>query len=85
MNIVSSRGSMLFILGYWFLIPLIVENIHIKRNLVLFYTYMFIICSYKIVLNNNNIMAKYDNLLFGIESLEKRTDILNKNLHNLID
>lgn len=84
MNIVSARGSILFILGYWFVIPLIVENISIKRNLILFYAYIFFICSYKVVLNNNNIMARYDNLLFGIESVEKRTDVLNRNLHNLL-
>lgn len=85
MDIISSRGSKLFIASYWFLFPLIFDQIRIKNTLICIYIYAIFICSYKLILNNNNIMAQYDNLLWGIKSKEQREMIMDKYFDKLLN
>lgn len=85
MEIISSRGSKLFIASYWFLFPLIFENIQIRNNLICVFLYFVMICSNKLILNNNNIMAQYDNLCWGIKSKAQREMIMDKYFDKLLN
>lgn len=79
------RLSLLFVFTYWILYPellALVENVY-KRLVVLLVMVAF--CSMKIITMNSNIFSKYDNLLFGIESIEKRSQIVYNELDNYVD
>lgn len=74
----SSRGSMLFIMSYWFIIPYILKSINRRITYNIILLFFVLVCTMKIYLNNNNIMARYDNILFGASSMEERERIMNK-------
>ena len=69
-NVLAERFSGLFLFSYCFIYPWLYEKLKLNKTIfiVLLFMYGFI----KQVTGNANIMAKYSNLLWGIESYEER-------------
>lgn len=76
---ISLRLSYLFIFAYWVLWADIIECFVYKNNRRLFIAFVYIYCLFKIIGNTNFITARYDNLLFGIQSYQERLYIHNRN------
>ncbi|MDD4769867.1 MAG: EpsG family protein [Bacteroidales bacterium] len=73
MFIIVDRVSMLFIFAYWVLYAEIVLMIKDKILKWFWFSLMIIYGAMKLVIMNSNIFSKYDNVLFGIESYEERS------------
>lgn len=71
-QILLERLSLLFIFSYWILYPRIYSLINLKFNKSVFLILLFCYSCMKLISLNDNIIQKYDNLLFGIESYEQR-------------
>ncbi|WP_163407808.1 EpsG family protein [Flavobacterium ajazii] len=71
-SVFSERFSVLFVFSYWILYPNIYSLIKSKQNkyifLILFFTFGFL----RTYQGNANSLAKYDNLLWGIDSYDVR-------------
>lgn len=72
-SVISDRLSLLFIVSYWLLIPIIYSFFSIKTKRI-FLSLLFVYGILKIGMANLSIVCKYDNLLFGIEQYESRLD-----------
>lgn len=74
-GVLSERFSMLFICSYWFLYPSLIELFRTKKLkaevYVIFFCYMFL----KDLSMHDDILHRYDNLLFGIETYESRANV----------
>lgn len=68
--ILAQRMSIIFIIGNWMLYANIFKCRFKYRPIVILYVTLLI--SAKIVLSYSNIGAKYQNVLFGVDSFEKR-------------
>jgi hypothetical protein len=73
-TVITERVPLLFVAAYWVLYPNIYALIEHKLNKVLFLVIMLMYAAVKLVNANSNVLAKYDNVLFGIESYENRYD-----------
>lgn len=76
---VSLRMSYLFVFSYWIIWPELVSCFSIENNRRLFSAFLYAYCIMKIIGSTNFITAKYDNLLFGIDSYQERLYIHNRN------
>lgn len=76
---ISLRLSYLFIFAYWILWADMIECFTYSNNRKLFIAFVYIYCLFKIIGNTNFITARYDNLLFGIQSYQERLYIHNRN------
>jgi hypothetical protein len=72
MKTFHERFSVLFIFSYWILFPNLFLAMNNKIKKILLITYILFIAIFRIYKSNNNILCKYDNLLFGIESYQDR-------------
>lgn len=77
-SIIGKRLSVLFIPSYWFLLPTVYSFLITRKTKVYFCLFLFLYGSLKIISANNNILSKYDNLLFGIENYETRRYMFNR-------
>lgn len=83
--IAVERLSLLFVFAYWIIYPELLALVEdVFRKLVLFITLMFF-CALKLISMNSVIFSKYDNLLFGIESMEERSQRVYNDLDAYID
>jgi hypothetical protein len=73
-RVFSDRFSYLFIFSYWFLYPNIFDLIANKSKKYLFISLFFCYSIFRIYTANTNLMAKYDNLLWGIENYQDRSN-----------
>ena len=73
-RVFSDRFSYLFIFSYWFLYPNIFDLISNKRKKYLFISLFFCYSIFRIYTANTNLMAKYDNLLWGIDNYKDRSN-----------
>lgn len=64
------RFTLLFIIGYWILLSNLFYIQFKTKKLVL--SFIICLCMTRIVLSNNTIISKYDNIIWGIESYELR-------------
>jgi hypothetical protein len=74
-TIITERVPLLFVPAYWILYPSMYALVEKIINKVLF---VLLFCFYGVVKSVNaysNIMAKYDNVIFGIESYEDRHSV----------
>jgi hypothetical protein len=71
-GVFSSRFSYLFIFSYWFLYPNIYSCIKSKRNKYVFIVPFLCFVLLRTYKANTNLLAKYDNLLWGIENYDER-------------
>ena len=75
---ISQRMSGLFGFSYWVLYPNLYEQLQRVGNRVVFVTVFFVFAIGKTIIGNDNILQRYDNLLFGIESYEERKEKLER-------
>lgn len=71
--IIVDRVSMLFIFAYWILYAELILMVKDTLNKWIWFSLMMAYGAMKLVVMNSNIFSKYDNLLFGIESFEERS------------
>ena len=76
-SIISGRLSTLFIVAYWFLVPMLYSYFGLK--LKKYFLLVFLIYGvFKTFYANDSLLCRYDNLIFGIESYENRRYIFNR-------
>ena len=74
-SILVNRIPLLFVISYAILYPNLIEiNKKYKQILIV---YIFILALLKIHIATNNILCSYDNLLWGIQSYQVRSQIVN--------
>jgi len=67
------RLSLLFVFAYWILYPELLFSFKKPLYKWILLLLLFGYCTLKIIQANSNIFARYDNVLFGIESYEDRS------------
>lgn len=72
-SVICERVATLFIPAYWFLLPALYSYLAAQKYRICFCSLLLLYGTMKIVSANNNILSRYDNLLFGIESYEERS------------
>lgn len=70
--VLSERIAGLFVCSYWILYPNMYNCFKLIGNKVVFLSGVLVLCILKIITSTNLIVYKYDNLLWGIETPEKR-------------
>lgn len=83
--VVVERMTTLFVFSYWVIYPELLALVKQLYNKWLFVTTIVLYCCLKITSMYSNIFAKYDNLIFGIESYEVRKQIIDNNFENYKD
>jgi hypothetical protein len=84
-SVAIERLTLLFVSAYWILYPAVISLINNIKLRLFFIIALIAYSSLKIVLIYSNIVSRYDNLLFGIESYEVRKGILENNLDDIIN
>ena len=79
------RVSFLFALSYWILYPGIIALFNKAKLKLLFFCILIFYGTIKIVKSYSNILAKYDNQLWGIENYESRRQKVDKYFDILSD
>ena len=79
-SVFAERLSVLFIFSYWIIYPKIYSIISRPLNRKIFIFTCMIFIMLKVTVANLNPLAKYDNILFGIESYDKRWSTFKKNI-----
>lgn len=72
-QVFAERIPILFMFSYWILYPNVIKIGYKYRQIV--YVISVILVMLKVVMSNSEIYARYDNLLFGIQSYEERMAI----------
>jgi hypothetical protein len=72
-SVFSERFSFLFCISYWILYPNVYTAIIQKRTKYIFLGVFFLFLLFKTAAANKNILARYDNVLWGIRSFDERT------------
>lgn len=80
---VSLRMSLLFAYAYWIIWIDLIRCFALQNNRRLFVAFLSIYCLFKIYGSTNNIICKYDNLLFGIEPYHLRVLTYDKNFNEV--
>lgn len=83
MSVLLERFAYYFALSYSIFYPNLVKHIRTKFSRVVLVYFIVGIFTLKIVQQTQTIVFKYDNILFGIESYEKRLGTLNFFLANI--
>lgn len=83
--IVAERMTLLFAFSYWILYAELLALVKEIANKTLVLTAILAFSILKIVSATNNVFSKYDNLLFGIESYDERSQIFYNDLDNYLD
>lgn len=81
--IISERLSYLFIISYWFLIPVFYSYFSIQKRKIFFWA-LVLYGTMKTIAANDSLLCRYDNLLFGIEQYEDRRYLFNRYSDKLI-
>lgn len=76
-QVLTSRFSLLFIIGYWIVIPNIYKYPRIRNKRIML-TLILLICLFKVATSTNKIIYRYENLLFGISSVTEKSILLNR-------
>ena len=79
-DVLADRIPILFLISMWVIIPFLILNRDKYRQLLV--PFLIAVCFMKIFLSTQDKVATYDNLIFGIDSYEKRSNdvrIHNKN------
>jgi len=84
-RVIVERLPLLFVFANWILYPNLFYLIKSRLNKVVFLCIFVLYSFVKITNANQNILAKYDNLLFGIENHEQRLDTLTNNYDKIVD
>lgn len=74
----SHRMSLLFACGYWVIWYDLIKCFRYETNRKLFIIFIGLYCNLKILGQTQNIIAKYDNVLFDSETYQMRESMFNK-------
>lgn len=85
MMVVVDRLSLLFIFSYWILIPEMVSLLDTSLKKITVLIILIPYCFLKMAMINSNVFARYDNLLFGIESFDDRHTKVVNDLENVVN
>jgi hypothetical protein len=77
-RIIPVRVGGLFAFSYWVLYPRILETISLKNNRLAFLTFILLYALIKITSMTDNILYKYDNVIFGIQNFKDRLEIFDQ-------
>ena len=80
---IAMRMSKLFEFGYWILWIDLIKCFHHKNNRRLYIAFLIIYCLLKIHGKSNNIIARYDNILFEHQTFEERFLIFKKSFNEV--
>lgn len=83
-SVIIERLPMLFVFANWILYPNLFYLLDSRINKLIFLCIFIMYSFVKISNANSNIIAKYDNLLFGIESHEERLESFINNYDQVI-
>lgn len=78
-RVVSIRFSYLFCFAYWTLWVDLIKCFSINNNRRLFIVFLVIYCIFKMYGSTDNIVFRYDNVLFGAQTYNVREFIFNMN------
>jgi hypothetical protein len=78
MHVLVLRLALMFSCAYWILIPAIPYLFKSPRNAWLFIIIVMLYSLVKIVETSDNILYRYDNVLFGIENFDQRSVIFDQ-------
>lgn len=79
--VLYDRLSLLFIISFWVLIPHLILNDLIKKR-IYYGIVMLFICLTKLTLSTQDSVMRYDNLIFKIDSYNKRYSEVQKHNYN---
>ena len=79
--VLYDRLSLLFIISFWVLIPHIILNNLIKKR-IYYSIVMLFVCFIKLTLSTQDSVMRYDNLIFKIDSYNKRYSEVEKHNYN---
>lgn len=82
-EVLASRMSLLFIMAYWIVFPYIYKSVLSLRWKAVFIFLFIAVAFLKVFMGTNKIIYRYDNILFGIESLEERSKLV-KRYHDFV-
>ncbi len=83
-KVFADRIPLLFVFSYWILYANMLTSIHNKHNKLIMLVLLLLLCFAKIVTSNRNIMAMYDNVLWGILPIEQRESIFETSMDDLL-
>lgn len=83
-KVFADRIPLLFVFSYWILYPNMLSTIYNKHNKLIMTILLFLLCFAKVVTSNKNIMAMYDNVLWGVLPIEQRRDIFEYSINELL-
>lgn len=76
MSMLLERFAYFFALSYCILYPNLFKEVHIHSRRTLLAFFIFAVFTLKIAQQTQSVVCRYDNVLFGIESFEKRLSTL---------
>lgn len=83
-SVLIDRMTTLFVMSYWILYPYVYAVI--ERMFKLVFTFiLFLFGNYKMINANNNIMRKYENILWDKPTITRAYYIINKHLDKIIN
>lgn len=81
LQVFIERLTLLFAFSYWIIYPNVIPFLKRKN---IFIMVIFVYSCLKIIKMNSNVLTKYDNLIFGIESFEVRKHIMDMNIEKIL-
>lgn len=78
--VIAIRLALLFICSYWVLWPALYQVMIIQSNRRLFLAFIFVFALLKINGITHGPLWRYDNLLWGVQSYDERSEIFRENL-----
>lgn len=82
-KVIGQRFATLFSVGYWMLWMDLIPCFKYKNNQQLFAAFLAIYCIFKIYGSTDDVISRYDNVLFGSESYHVRQNIYNRNYNDV--
>jgi hypothetical protein len=74
-KVMTERAPLLFMFSYWILYPKLFDMVKLRTNRLIILPVLMLFFSLKVAIGNNNLFAKYDNLLFGIKDYKEKREI----------
>ena len=74
----SARASLLFIFSYWILFPALCDVIRVRFNRRVFLLFLVVYSWVKVIGMTSNVLYRYDNVLWGVESYQRRAEVFDR-------
>ncbi|WP_143884408.1 EpsG family protein [Chryseobacterium binzhouense] len=83
-SVLIDRMTTLFVMSYWILYPYLYVNLE-RVFKIIFAVILFLFGIYKMLNSNNNIIRKYENILWNQPTISRAYYILNKHLDKILN